>query len=113
VTLGSYNTKQPKRIGKSDITGTIKMLWDGAASQGAILWGLYKANTSLTSGIVVTITGPTNYSWTFTLSKVKITSATMTQAEGQLQQCEFGYKVINDATDTACKLSVSNMTTTV
>ena len=111
ITLGSYNTKQPRRKGKSDISGTIKMLWDGASSQAAVLWGRYKANT--TTAIVATITGPTNYSWTFTLNSVKLTSATLTQAEGQLQECEFGYKVINDSSNTACKLVVNNTGVTI
>jgi hypothetical protein len=111
VTLGSTTTRQPKRSGKADITGTIKMLWDGTASQAAAMWAKYKANTA--ASIVVIIQGPTNYLWTFTLNNVRYTTSKLTPMEGQLQPVEFEYRALHDPTLTAARLTVSNQTASV
>ena len=111
VTLGSVNTRQPRRRGKGQLSGTIKMLWDGTASQAATMWTKYVANTQ--TGMIVTLTGPTNYSWVLTIANAKYSASRLTPEEGQLQTVEFDFLALQDPTNSMVKLVASNQTATV
>jgi hypothetical protein len=111
VTLGSVNTRQPKRRGKSNISGTIRMQWDGATSKAKALWDKFVANTA--SSAVLTLTGPTNYSWVLTVSTLRFNAGTVAPQEGAIQTVDFPFTVFHTASDTAVKLVASNMTATI
>jgi len=111
MTLGSATTRAPKRKGKASTSGTLKMLWDGTTSEAKKVWDKFKANT--VAALIVTMTGPTNYSWVITLNNIRWTGGTLSPDEGSLQAVEFPFMVLHDATNTAIKLVANNTSATL
>jgi len=108
--LGSVFTQPPLRRGKAAITGAIRMDWEATPS-AKTLWDLWKAKTS--TEIIVTITGPTNYSLVATMSNSQFLSGDNSPEEGQLQSLELPFQALHHATNTALKLVVQNQSATV
>jgi hypothetical protein len=107
ICWGSSNTKRPRRVGKSSISGSFTLSWESSASAvKAIIDSYYLSQTACP--LILTVQGPTGYSWTMNLTKAFVVNSEMDSPEGQLQSNKFDFLCGNDATDTALKLVVSN-----
>ena len=110
IRLGSVTTQRPIRRGKAGISGTIRMDWE-ATPAAKTLWDKFKAKTA--SEVIVTLTGPTNYSMVVTMSNLQWTGSNASPEEGQLQSVEFPFIALHHSANTAVKIVLQNQTATV
>jgi hypothetical protein len=111
--LGSQYIGQPYRgpNTRREITGAIKGFWETAQTPTSkTVYDKFIAKTA--AAIIVTATGPTNYSWTLTLNNVRFTGETPEPQMGGVQEVNLPFTALFDATLGAARLVESNQTAT-